>query len=205
MHPVGLEAARKILGPHEANLLACVEDSWKKFSDHFRSQVAIWHPTSRATMVWQLMVDQARVRFADTKGVRLHDSSERFVLVFEDLLVIRMKKLDEQLQTANYPTETAERVDAQLPIGGIPPKATWLTVGYVLDVSQTKIDSVNVVCHVADVVAWEYALQEPARRAEQLPLIPAESNQPRVRAKNQDAKAGRKVALKLVRGNGTER
>src|SRR5579884_2058663 len=147
MPTISMEAARSILAPHHDALLRCVNKGWEGFAK-IRPEMALWHATVRANLIWGLMVDEARTQFADVHGVRLLDNDERFAIIVREQAALRLKKLNEQFETSNYPTPTAERVDAQLPIPGIPPSVTWLTVGYVLNQAQTEIASVNVVCAV---------------------------------------------------------
>ena len=47
-------------------------------------------------------------------------SRERFLLVIDDALVMQVKKLTQDFQTVNNPTETSKAFDRQLPIEGFP-------------------------------------------------------------------------------------
>jgi hypothetical protein len=59
-------------------------------------------------------------------------------------VVIRLKKMDEDGRTANYPTKQAQDYDAQRDLPGLPLPPVRLTAGYWLDATQQIINRVQI-------------------------------------------------------------
>lgn len=71
-----------------------------------------------------------RVRTLDIRGLKLWH--------FEDAgAVVRLKKMDEDGRSRNYPTKQAKAFDRQMELPGLPAPPTRLTAGYVLDATGT--------------------------------------------------------------------
>lgn len=77
------------------------------------------------------LLGRARVRDLDIRGLRLW--------LFEDAnAVVRLKKMDEDGLTKNYPTEQARDFDRGYDIPGLPMPPVRLTAGYLLDPTRTQ-------------------------------------------------------------------
>ena len=73
-----------------------------------------------------------RVRTIDLRGLKLWH--------FEDAdVVIRLKKMDEDGRSRNYPTKQAKAFDRQLELPGLPSPPVRLTAGYLLDATGTQL------------------------------------------------------------------
>ncbi|WP_143748396.1 hypothetical protein [Mesorhizobium carmichaelinearum] len=77
-------------------------------------------------------IGRPRVRTMDLRGLKLWH--------FEDAdVVVRLKKMDEDGRTRNYPTKQAKDFDRQLELPGLPSPPIRLTAGYVLDATGTGL------------------------------------------------------------------
>ncbi len=101
---------------------------------------------SAANCTYDHMVAEAERRFADHSEVRpLEMGGLKLWLIGSDMhTVIRWKKMDENGRSRNYPTKQAKAFDRMDELPGLPPKPTRVTVGYLLDATQTQIKRVQV-------------------------------------------------------------
>jgi len=145
----------------------------------------------RSHLMQQFMVDEARKRFGNVPGVQIferkNDDDEpnagRFLVSFDDQVLVQFKKFDPDFKTRNYPTPAAIRFDGQESLPNIP-GGTRLSVGYQLDATGFDLASVAVVCQGLYRPNWWYELEDPSGRIAILP--PAEPLRPaQVRAKEQ--------------------
>ncbi len=56
----------------------------------------------------------------------------------DDRAVVRLKKMDEDGATRNYPTEQARAFDRGDPLPGLPLEAARISAGYLLNPTQTE-------------------------------------------------------------------
>ena len=89
-------------------------------------------------------------------------------------LVVRFKKVDEDLRTSNFPTPTALLFDSQAPLPGIP-LGDRVTVGYLLNEFETSILGVFVILAKSDRVLWSYEL---AAAVDLVELFPRGTDKP---------------------------
>lgn len=90
---------------------------------------------AQAACTYCHMVADAERRFDGRKDVRLIETVRglKLWLVEPANVVVRLKKMDEDGRSRNYPTKQAKDFDAQLPLPGLPSPPVRLTVGYLLD------------------------------------------------------------------------
>ena len=102
--------------------------------------VLIEHDTrAQASCTYAHMVSAADRRFLGRTDVRLLEIRNLKLWLFESAqIVVRFKKMDEDGRSRNYPTKQAKAFDAQLELPGLPPKPLRLTVGYLLDDTDTQ-------------------------------------------------------------------
>ncbi len=86
-----------------------------------------------------------------------------------DLAVLRFKKHDEDGKSRNYPTKQAKDYDRGLLLPGLPPAATRLSVGYLLDETGTVFVRTQVARPLSNTVDWCAA------------IVPADERRPGVR------------------------
>jgi hypothetical protein len=83
------------------------------------------------------LIGQPGIRPIDYRGLKLW--------LYENTnVVIRLKKMDEDGRSRNYPTKQAKAYDAQLELPGLPLPSVRLTAGYWLDATGQIINRVQI-------------------------------------------------------------
>ncbi len=92
------------------------------------------------------MLAEADRRFLDRPGIRQLEINGGLKLwLFENAnVVIRLKKMDEDGKSRNYPTQQARDYDAQRDLPGLPSPPVRLTAGYWLDPTGQIINRVQI-------------------------------------------------------------
>ena len=85
-------------------------------------------------------------------------------------IVVRFKKLDDELRVSNFPTRGARRFNGQMQLPGMP-ACPRLTLGYQMNEARTEILGVHLAFLLNRRLMWSYQL--PERGAVVLP-IPAQ-------------------------------
>jgi len=85
----------------------------------------------------RLFLGRPGVRLLDIKGLRLW--------LFEEAnAVIRLKKMDEDGRTSNYPTKQAKDYDRGYDLPGLPMPPVRLTAGYLLDATAANFERTQI-------------------------------------------------------------
>jgi hypothetical protein len=100
--------------------------------------------SAAAHNVWCHMNAEAERRFTGRRGIVPKDIRGMKVWLFEDKAVLRLKKLDEDGRSRNYPTPQQRKFDRGATLPGLPPEAVRISAGYVLNKAATEIDWVMI-------------------------------------------------------------
>ena len=114
-----------------------------------------------AACTYSHMYEEAMRRWTDRAGIKPVDIRGRKVWVVGDHAVIRLKKTDEDGKSRNYPTKQDKAYDRGDPLPGLPEPAVRVTVGYLLDPTQTQIERVQVSRPMGKSVLWCAAIVPP--------------------------------------------
>ena len=94
---------------------------------------------AQAACTYSHMLAEADRRFVGRPGVRSLDVRGLKVWLFEDAdVVVRLKKMDEDGRTRNYPTKQARDFDLQMDLPELPSPPLRLAAGYWLDETGTQ-------------------------------------------------------------------
>jgi hypothetical protein len=138
--------AAEALQPIVPDLVACITEAWRRYTKEVRDRLGMPSARGLANVMHELIVDEARRRFQERKGIRLHDKPDRFLLVLpQNWLVARFKKVNPALETVNIRTPTSIAFDNQIPLDFIP-NGIRLTIGYQLDVFKTEVIGIYAIC-----------------------------------------------------------
>lgn len=85
---------------------------------------------------------------------------QRNLFVFNNALVISFKRFDEQLQSRNYPTATAEKFAGQEEIEGIPANLPRIEMGYIPDAAGSAVNGIFAVYKAGKKIDWSVDLNE---------------------------------------------
>lgn len=142
------DQVKEILNPHIPDLIEMVLDggrAWERFGEIASDLRKPLNATCRANFIYNHIADSGKRRFQDKNGV-LVVSDKYLQLIFEDKVVLRVKKLDDLLYCSGIPTQHYLEYMTQRCFPGL--ERTMLVVGYRLDASQTKIAQVAIICPV---------------------------------------------------------
>lgn len=139
--------------------------------DRFRSyppEVLIeLDPRAQAACTYSHMLAEAYRRFDGRAGVRTFDVQNLKVWHFEAAdVVIRLKKMDEDGKTRNYPTKQAKAFDGQLELPGLPSPPVRLTAGYLLDATGAQMVRSQISMPQGREVQWCVAVVPEVTGAE---------------------------------------
>jgi len=170
--PISESQARSILSPFLPAIYDAVAYGWNEYI----MGIGDWGPDmterSRASIVHDLTIRSAIQQLDGVSGVRVEERNRLFLFIFEDLIALRFKKLDDEKRSCNIPTQVTLDFLAQQEIPGIP-STLHLEAGYVLNKLQSVIEGVFMVCPSRDRVRWFWELQGPALgQVVQLPAAP---------------------------------
>lgn len=178
------ETAENLLKPYFPSLRQIILGAWadwESLPDEQRSKI---DARARANCVNSFIVHNARKFFEDNNGVKVSDRRGLFLVEFFDELNLRFKKLTKDKKTSNVATKQQRNFVLQLELPGMP-KVVRITVGYLLDVTQTKIKDIFLVLYHGAEIAWDISILNAKSSVIQMPL-PTEQRQKRtvkVRAK----------------------
>lgn len=145
------QQAAVLLQPLAATLCDdVVRPAWADFLAERR----IRSSRTRAMIVHDYMVEHAGVHLPQFGSVQTTGSGGIPMWVVGGAIAIRFKKHDRELNTANILTDHQADLQAQHALPGFPPAITYLTVGYILDPTESVIDYVVAAKHVHRSLEW---------------------------------------------------
>lgn len=116
-------------------------------------------PGTRAGIVHDYTVARAARLCSANPNARLEEIRQLYVLVLEQKIAIRFKKLDEELHSRNQPTQQVKDFRSQLQLDGIEAPHN-LEAGYVLDKLEKSIRDVHIVCPNGSGIFWDIELSD---------------------------------------------
>ncbi len=152
--------AVEILRPYLETIRRVIVGAWADYEIQYKDVRHIHSITCRANIIHSHMVDRARKEFEGVEGVHVMEIDGLFLLSIQNRLVVRFKKLDNEMKSRNFPTDRQLDYLAQYDCPGIP-AATRLEAGYQENFLQTGIRSVLITCPRGRKVDWYIELQEP--------------------------------------------
>lgn len=169
------QEVESLLEPYAERLRAVALEAWQ---DWMTSDRQYWRAKrSRATFVWEEMIERAHRAFANDPRVTILPRNETYLFILDGSLVFRLKKGDEDSLASNIPTQSALAFcDPQQDLEGIA-EATRVDILYILNPLGTGIVDIRVVARNRDRVAWQFSLM-PEATVVAMPLPTPESDAP---------------------------
>jgi len=146
---IPFDAAHEALLQHLPSLWSVVDGAWNDYQTKIPVDArAVASLRTRASFVHDFMVSRSLEMAEATSCVSSKWHRMMFVLIFESdngLIVVRLKKLDEDGVSRNNPTKQVIDFKRQEAIPGLEADH-HLEVGYILNPTQDHIQSVELVC-----------------------------------------------------------
>src|ERR1044071_1383275 len=112
-------------------------------------------PRTRASIIRDHIVSHAREAFDSVRNVVVIDKRNGlFCLEVKGLVVVRFKKLNNQMRTSNIPTQQALAFEKQMSLPEIPHDATHINAGYLPDKLWTNLKGIFVAAPNGKKIDW---------------------------------------------------
>jgi hypothetical protein len=191
--PHSREAAEEILEPYMEALGGVFPAAWGRWEDFGESMPdlrMVCCKRTRASMISNLAVTEARAIFADkTPSVALHDRRKFLLVEFESQLCLRLNKFrDGSRETSGISTYQRRAFEAQEPLTGMP-EATNLVMGYELNGDETELACAAITCRTNGRLNWEIEVPLPGGTvAFNVPAAGPDVPRPQITSARQDHK-----------------
>jgi hypothetical protein len=180
------EEALGIIGLHLTTLRDCYRKAWADWIRTRRTYTAQGvrlSPSLRARWIYDLVTNNARRAFADVRGVSVGDRGF-LTLTIDNQIVLRFKKLKDNLTTSSIPTRQASLFESQGELPGLPTEATLLIAGYLLDPTGLDISRLVIVCRDESRLIWCHEVEgDEATNTHPMPAPAVPRPLPRLRSK----------------------
>jgi hypothetical protein len=121
-------------------------------------------PRAQASCIYCHMNFEAERLLAGRKGIVPKEIRGLKIWLIGDHSVIRLKRMDEDGHTRNYPTKQARDYDRGVQFPELPPPAARLSVGYFLDPTQTQVIRVQIARPMGKRIVWCAAIVPADKR-----------------------------------------
>jgi hypothetical protein len=132
---------------------------------------------AEANILHRYMVENAKRQFEGVPGAQFLETNGFHLGIdgagygIDGAAICRFKKLDDNGQSSNYPTDRAEALRKNEQLKGLPEDATFVDLGYTLNDLRTSIREVQVVRVFDSAVIFSIPRLEEQEPGSQLPLI----------------------------------
>ena len=169
-----LAANMAVLEPYLPLLSGAVRRGFATYQTHYPHLVRAAHDNAAAAHnVHRHMLEELEIAVAGLRGLAMLNTRGLMLLNVHDRAVARFKKMDEMGHSSSYPTGQVRNFDQQLPLPGLPPAATRLTIGYEPDLAFSTIVRVLVSCPLGPHSHWCVQVnEEPAGEASWVDITP---------------------------------
>ena len=183
------EEAQADLASLSGTLYRIPADAWDEFNERHRELRGDYLPRSQANLVHDYMEKAARSLLADEPGIYMPEpGTQTFYIGIRHTWVFRLHKLNNDFTICNNSTplslEFLDQDDVQLGLPAMPGSVTNLHLGYLLNVTETGMSSVHIVCpNGPGAYYWEWTLLPEADQGREpvaLPIAPQPSEPDRL-------------------------
>jgi hypothetical protein len=154
---ISQDAAFRLLEPLFPIFATSYETAWREWDSICKAnplRTVAFTSRTRASVINDLVVQEAQSRLQKVPGVRISRLNGVFVATVQDTAMLRFKKLDKRYQSRSILTIAQQRMLYQLPLPGLPPEATGLVAGYRINAITAEMLDVSVTCPIGQRVKW---------------------------------------------------
>lgn len=156
--------AEAILKPHLDPLARCIKSGFDIYLEKLGPESHLHPIRTRASFIHDQIVHLIEEEFDNTPGTNIIVQNGLFLLGIEEIL-IRFKKLNDNLIPSNIPTQQQLDFDRQLDIPGFPSRGVYLNAGYTPNAFWSRLKSMNISFIVERRVKWDIDLGESVQQA----------------------------------------
>ncbi len=128
------------LYPHLPVFDEVLRNAHEIYKSRYPIDVVVDHDAStQAHCTYRHILTEAKKRFNDSLNIKHFEINGQNSWLFKrENIIIRFKKMDRDGVSANYPTKQAKVWEHSDSLPGIPEQATYLTIGYLLDLTGSE-------------------------------------------------------------------
>ncbi len=124
-----------------------------------------------ANYVFDAIAREALAEFNSERRVRVIEESQTVKFCFDEVVLVRFKKANDDGIGQNIPTQAALNfTNPQETLPGIPPEAAKVEIVWVANAIATKIERVTVLARDRDSILWSYDIDNEESGSGVIPL-----------------------------------
>lgn len=145
--------------------------AWNTFEEKYPDRSWWRRKGTRAAVIWEYAIQFAIEELVD--DVQVVEHYDTVSLIFDETVLVRLKKADSELKSRNYPTALAQLFhEPEADLFGFSGYQR-VQIVYVLNEYETAIDWLCVVARDGSKVLWHLELEDSAVEVETLPFSEA--------------------------------
>lgn len=181
MAPMSRDEADDLLRPHLPAVVAPIRHAWGTWEELAPAQRRACRPTTRANWIYDHTIDCAKVTLDRGPAITYTEQPGFLAVTIEDRVLLRYKKLDEDLGICGIKTDQFQMWEHQEPISGIP-ALTNVVAGHTVD-EFGRLGAIHLVCSYGGSVLWTIEVPGASDQgfgsgAPVSPIIPPQSDPP---------------------------
>jgi hypothetical protein len=143
---VSEQAVKDLLHPYEQDIRDAIEYGIEQLRRLLTTEPYLATDASaRAKIVNSAACHQLKLKWVNQDGIRRLTSTPHLAFVIYETIVLRLKNIDKQGRSRNYPTERHIRYMQQAQLDDMPPELPRVTAGYLVDTFKTTIADVRII------------------------------------------------------------
>lgn len=155
-----MNEANEILKPHYSVLTDSVNEGMEDFNAFIKyeneKRYIPFNRRTKATLLNDYITNRVIINCNNKDGIKILSTGNNGfpVVIFNNNLVARVKKLNNELAPANIPTLITQAYNKQYSIEYFPENPTLVYFGYRVNSTISDIDGIYVVCRIDQQIQW---------------------------------------------------
>lgn len=178
MTTMSMEDVKTALSPYHGQIKQVVAegyDEWQRIAA-FRATSGyspVLYSRTVANYVFDAIARNAQTVFGREKTVRVRQETQTIKFIFDNKVIVRFKKGDEDHLGKNILTQAVmDYLDPQQTLPGFPPEAAKVEIVWSANEIGTGIEDIMVVARDGNTVSWSYRIDDDADEADGTSVLP---------------------------------
>jgi ribosomal protein S18 acetylase RimI-like enzyme len=150
------------LTPYIAGVPSVFRSSWQRVRTAEPKDLQDRSITATAQLMHDYSVADLKEHWKDNSSVRFCEISQQALFVIETTFALRVKKLDDASRSSNHRSPQDDNFRGQGQIEELDHPTHNLELGYILDLTETKISDVRVLCINGRRPYWSQSIERPS-------------------------------------------